>query len=192
MLAACGGSGSGLNSKPSDLVATWRLIPASFSNTPVDQRLLFTFGADGTVARDKRGGQPIDMGTYTADTENITWTFPGQTQAEVYLATADRLMLGPMTPTGDLDGLAGTWHVEAKITDSTGTTTITEDLTLNADHTSHQVETTGTSMHSSDGTWTETEAEVINTITVDNAQVHDHLARLPGFDVLGGALFEKI
>jgi hypothetical protein len=187
IVAACSDSGSGLSSEPGDLIGTWRSTPSLIDPTePVDERALFTFAADGTCTLDTRGGNPVDMGTYTADSENLTLTFTRGTSKELYLAIPDRLMLGPMTPKGSVDGVVGTWHSST----TSGATTETQDLTLKADGTSHWVDTASGHTDTLDGTWTQSDIEVVNTI--DNGTVHIHYERLPGFDVLGGWLFEKI
>lgn len=196
MTIACGDeSVPAVTSDPGDVIGTWRFLPHGSDDTPVEQRMLYTFDANGGYTLDTRDGTVPATGSFTADPERITLTdFAGTsvTLDQPYLAVDDRFILGPLVPTSSLDGIVGTWRSAIRSTSSSGAlTTVTLTLVLRADGTAHTTFVGPTATEEQDGTWEQT-ADEVRVTHADNSSLHDVYALEPGLGVLGGAVYERL
>ena len=147
LFAACAADPAPVQVPSDDLVGTWRYLPVDPSRTPLDERELVVFGADGLYSiRDSRGAQ---SGSYEVDGHDLT--IHSSTGGEIttgFAARADRLIIDALFPMGPSDGLIGTWTgVQSSETESSVVA-----LELRTDGTAH-FEQTGSIMEQADATW---------------------------------------
>jgi hypothetical protein len=112
LFAACAEESLPVEVPPSgDLVGTWRYMPFYPDRTPVEEREIVVFGADGLYSiRDPDGSQ---SGSYELAGHDITI----RSSAGAWITTGvavngDRLIIDALFPAGPSDGLIGTWGAE--------------------------------------------------------------------------------
>jgi hypothetical protein len=148
LCAACAEESLPVPVPPSgDLIGTWRYMPFYPDRTPVDEREIVVFGADGLYSiSDADGSQ---SGSYEIDGHDLTihssaggWITTG------VAVTADRMIIDALFPAGPSDGLIGSWTgVQSSETESSVVA-----LELRTDGTAH-FEQTGSLSEAEDATW---------------------------------------
>jgi hypothetical protein len=130
-----------------DLVGTWRYMPFYPDRTPVEERELVVFGADGRYSiTDEDGAQ---SGTYELAGHDVTIRSSTGAMITTGVAVkADRLIIDALFPSGPSDGLIGTWTG----VQSSGTESSVVALELRTDGTAH-FEQTGSLSEAEDATW---------------------------------------
>lgn len=192
LAAACGGDPG---NDPDQLVGTWREIPSLVDgDVPLEERDRLIVGADGSYQVVEPDG--VQTGTYTADDRDITLSEGGETITMQYVVTDDRLLVGALTPDGDVDGLVGTWAGTAQ----RGDEHISLVLELRADETARyerdSSDPTGDGDEVLEGTWRRDGGDLVTTYEIPSQSggtitVNLHMQEIPG-RALGSPLFERI
>lgn len=164
------------------LIGTWRYVSPR-ADTPVDQLEVLEFGADGHYSkRDRRG---VQTGTFEIEENEVTisssasgWITTG------YAVTSDRLIVDALLPSGETDGLVGTWIGGQ----STGDATSVIELELRADGTGHLVQT-GSWSDDVNTTWIREDPYAV--ITFEGVTRPRSFPALPGV-AIGEWLYERV
>lgn len=165
-----------------ELIGSWRLIPTK-AETPLEQREVLVFGADGRYT--KQSLRSADAGRFELDGNDVTilpgaggWISTG------FAVTPDRLIFDALFPTGETDGLVGTWTG----TQSTADVTSVLELELRADGTGHLVQT-GSLSDDINATWIRSDPYAV--VTFEGVTRPRSLPSLPGI-AIGEWLYERI
>jgi len=157
LLIACGGDddpspGVDAPLPPSDggpppaFVGTWQL--AEYPNMPIDEPIVVTFGADGSV-RHQQGSFTQD-GFWAITPENqLTISIAGSPTTFDYRVLDDVLLYRVLLPSGIVDGRIGTWTAKSKL----GSTPMIETVVLGADMSATYMRNVGGSTDNFAGTW---------------------------------------
>lgn len=164
------------------LIGTWRYVPVR-ADVAIDQRQVLVFGADGRYSMtDPRSAE---AGTFEIEGDDVTISSSARGWIRTnYAVTPDRLIVDALLPTGETDGLVGTWSGAQ----STEQETSVLELELRADGTGHLVQT-GSASDDVNATWIEDEPYTV--ITFEGRTRPRSLPTLVGV-AIGEWLYERI
>jgi hypothetical protein len=129
------------------LLGTWRYVSLR-QDTPLEDRQLLVFGADGRYSLRDRGG--VESGVFEIAGDDVTIrSNAGRWVTTGYAVTHDRLIVDALFPAGETDGLIGIWTGVQSTNDASSTI----ELALRPDGTAH-LSQTGSLTDDVDAIWT--------------------------------------